>query len=331
MSSFRAVMADHLGPVDHYRIRTLPQRPVGARSVRIAVKAAAVSFVDVLVATGRYQARPPLPFIPGSECAGVVMEIGSAVQGFSIGQAVLAAGSSGMFAEVVDVSCDLVWPMPISLSFAEAASLLISYATAWHALVDRGRLCSGETLLVLGAGGATGYAAVQLGKVLGARVIAVASSEEKRALALAGGADAACDGRAANWRDAVLAATAGQRIDVVFDPVGGDATEIAFRSLGYDGRHLIVGFPAGIAKLPTNLPLLKAASLIGVNLQVYSQRFPEHSRESRQRLLELANTGRLKPVVARSYALEDFARAMSDAASGAHAGRIVLTVGDAMA
>jgi NADPH2:quinone reductase len=326
-SGFRAVMADHLGPIDQYALKTLPHTPLGARNIRIAVKAAAVSFVDVLVATGRYQAKPTLPFIPGSECAGVVTELGSAVQGFSIGQQVLAAGTSGMFAECVTAPAELVWPMPVSFTYAEAASLLVSYATAWHALVDRGRLSCGETLLVLGAGGATGYAAVQLGKFLGARVIALASSDEKRAMALSGGAHAAFTGRAPDWREAVLATNAGKAIDVVFDPVGGDASEPAFRSLGYDGRHLVVGFTAGIAKLPSNLPLLKAASLIGVNLHAYIQAFPEHARESRRKLLELATAGHLRPVVAKSYALEDFAQAMADAASGKRAGRIVLALG----
>ena len=202
----------------------------------------------------------------------------------------------------------------------------VSYATAWHALVDRGRLHAGETLLVLGAGGATGYAAVQIGKYLGARVIGSASSESKRALAAAGGADAVIDARGGDWRDQVKAANGGQGVDVVFDPVGGEATDPAFRSLAWNGRHLVIGFPAGIASLRTNLPLLKGASLIGVDIRQFGIFEPEKSAANRDTVFGLAAEGKLRPAIARSYALADIQAAMADAAAGKSAGRIVLTM-----
>jgi NADPH2:quinone reductase len=292
--------------------------------VRIAIKAAGVSFVDVLVSEGRYQAKPQLPFIPGSECAGVVEAVGEDVTGFSVGQKVVATGWSGIFADVANAPAATVWPMPERLSFEEAAVLAVSYTTAWHALVDRGQLRAGETLLVLGAGGATGLAAVQIAACLGARVIASASSEAKRAAAIASGAKAAVDARATDWRDAVKAANDGKPIDVVFDPVGGEATERGFRTLGWKGRHLVIGFPAGIATLPTNLPLLKSASLVGVNLSELARMEPELAYANHTRVLELAADGALKPTIARTYRLDEFALAMAAAAKGESAGRIVL-------
>ena len=322
----RAVVADALGPIENYALCSVERQPLGAHEVRIAVKAAGVSFVDVLVAAGQYQAKPPVPFTPGSECAGIVTAVGSEVNHLSPGQKVIATGWHGMFAEVVTVPISTVWVMPENLSFAEGAVLTVSYTTAWHGLVDRGQLQQGETLLVLGAGGATGYAAVQLGAHIGARVIASASSEEKRVMALAGGAHAVVDSNAANWRELVKAANAGKPMDVVFDPVGGDATELAFRTLGWSGRHLIVGFPAGIAAFRTNLALLKSVSLVGVNVSQLGSADPKRASDNHARVLELAEQSLFKPVIAKSYPLEQFAQAMAAASKGESAGRIVITM-----
>jgi NADPH2:quinone reductase len=325
---FNAVVGDALGPIENYTLRAVNPRAPGPREVQVAVRAAGVSFVDVLVAAGRYQVRPPVPFTPGSEIAGVVTAVGNEVDGVAVGQPVIATGWHGMFAERVTLPASAVWPKPACLSFAEASVLLVSYATVWHALVDRGKLQRGETLVVLGAGGATGYAAVQIGKHLGARVIASASSEAKRAMATAGGADAVIEARATNWRDQLKSATGGKPVDVVFDPVGGPATEPAFRSLGWDGRHLVVGFPAGIASLATNLPLLKGASLVGVNLNAFAVAEPERARANHLRVVELADVG-CKPVIAQTYDLTQFAAAMRAASQGESAGRIVLTMDSA--
>lgn len=320
----RAVVADALGPIGNYGLRQHDPGPPGPTEVRIAVRAIGVSFVDVLVAEGRYQAKPSTPFIPGSECAGVVEAVGGEVAGFCPGQRVVATGWHGMFADVVVAPASTVWPAPAQLSFEEAAILTVSYATAWHALADRGRLKRGETLLVLGAGGATGFAAVQIGAHVGARVIASASTEAKRAAAICGGADAAVDSRSADWAREVKAACGGKPVDVVFDPVGGEATERAFRRLGWNGRHLVVGFPGGIAALPTNLPLLKGASLVGVNLSELARADAQLARANHETVAGLAAAGVLKPVVASRYELPQFADAMAEAAKGDKPGRTVL-------
>lgn len=319
-----AVAADILGPPQNYSLIDYDPGLPDANSVRLAIKAAGISFVDVLTAAGGYQVKPPGPFIPGSECAGIVEAVGHAVTGFVTGDKVVGSGWGGMFASHVNLPADSVRKMPEGLSFQEAAVFPISYTTAWHALVDRGRLQAGETLLVLGAGGATGYAAVQIGKLLGAYVIASASDDHKRALAMAGGAEAAVDARAKDWRDQVKSANNGKGVDVVFDPVGGESTEPAFRSLTWNGRHLVVGFPGGIASLRTNLPLLKGASLIGVDIRQFGIFEPEKSAANREQVFALADKGVLKPVVAKAYPMEKFREAMDIAYKGQEAGRIVL-------
>jgi NADPH2:quinone reductase len=322
----RAVIADQLGPAENFALRAYDPGPPKPHQIRIAVRAAGVSFVDVLTAEGKYHVNPPTPFIPGSECAGLIAAVGAEVKGFVVGQRVVATGFGGIFADVVNLNARSVWPMPENLSFEEAAVFPVSYTTVWHALVDRGRLQSGETLLVLGAGGATGYAAVQIGKHLGARVIASASSEAKRQLVLSGGADAAVNARSDSWRDDLKTANGGKPVDVVFDPVGGQATEAAFRTLGWNGRHLVVGFPGGIASLRTNLPLLKASSLIGVNLRQFGEVDPQRADANREIIFGLAAQGLFRPVLARSFSLERFAEAMAAAAGGRDAGRIVLAI-----
>lgn len=323
----RAVRADELGPPENYTLVDHDPGPPSPTQVRISIRAAGISFVDVLTAGGGYQVKPPVPFIPGSECAGVVEAIGAEVSGFAVGDRVVASGWGGMFADAANLPARVVRRMPDALSFAEAAVFPVSYATAWHALVDRGGLKPGETLLVLGAGGATGYAAVQIGKYLGARVIGSASDAAKRDLAIAGGADAVVDARSGDWREAVKAANDGKGVDVVFDPVGGDATDPAFRSLAWNGRHLVIGFPAGIATLKTNLPLLKGASLIGVDIRQFGIFEPERSDANRDTIFALADEGKLRPAIARTYPLEQFRAAMTDAAAGKSAGRVVLVMG----
>ncbi len=322
-----AVMSEAYGPPESYALRDHDPGPPGPRQVRIAVRAAGVSFVDVLTAAGGYQVKPPLPFVPGSECAGVVEAVGTEVEDFAVGQRVQGSGWGGIFAECCNLPARSVRLLPDNVSFAAAAVFSVSYATAWHALVDRARLRAGETLLVLGAGGATGYAAVQIGKHLGARVIGSASSDAKRALALAGGADAVLDSRSADWRDAVKAANDGKPVEVVFDPIGGDATEPAFRSLAWNGRHLVIGFPAGMTALKTHLTLIKGAALIGVDIRQFGIFEPELSQANRDTIFDLAAQGILKPAIARAYPIDDFIAAMNDAASGQSAGRVVLTMG----
>ncbi len=319
-----AVMADEFGPPESYELREFDPGPPGEGEVRVSIKAAGVSYVDVLTAMGKYQFHPPLPYVPGSEAAGVVEAVGEGVTNLSVGDRVFCGGMGGEFAEVNNFKAAGMNKIPDAMSFEQAAIFPVNYMTAYYALADRGRAKPGETLLVLGAAGGTGFAAIQVGKHLGLKVIASASSEDKRAAALAGGADAVVVTGAEDWRDQVKAENDGKPVDIVFDPVGGDATELAFRNLGYDGRHLVIGFPAGIAKLPTNLPLLKSASLVGVQMRDHALKRPQEAEENRRKVMELAGEGLFSPAVASRYPMAEYAKAMNEAFSGKAAGRVVL-------
>lgn len=320
----RAVIADQFGPPESYQLRAYDPGPPGPGEVRVAIKAAGISYVDVLTAMGKYQFQPPLPFIPGSEYAGVVEAVGEGVTGFAAGDRVNGSGMGGMFAEANNFEAASVNTVAEGMDLETAAIFPVNYLTAWHALVDRGRAQRGETLLVLGAAGGTGFAAIQVGKYLGLRVIASASSAEKRAAALAGGADATVETGAQDWRDQVKTASGGAPINLVFDGVGGEATELAFRTLGYDGRHLVVGFPAGMASLKTNLALIKRASLIGVDVRGAGIERPETMLRAREAVQEMVRAGVVRPAIARRYPLADYAEAMNAAYGGKEAGRVVL-------
>ena len=323
----RAIIADEFGPPDAYSIREHEAPAPGPGQIRVAVKAIGISYVDVLTAAGKYQVTPPLPFIPGSECAGVVEELGDGVTNVALGDRVMGSSFGGIFTEAGTFRAASFNKVPDALSLEEAAVFPPSYTTSYHSLVDRGHLKAGEVLLVLGAAGATGIAAIQVGKHLGARVVASASTEEKRALCLAAGADAVVNARSETWREEVRAACEGKPVDVVFDPVGGTATDPAFRSLGYNGRHLVIGFTGGIASLKTNLPLVKTASLIGVQLRTFGENEPAKAQANMEKCLELAGQGTLKPMIGRTYRFEQFREAMTAAFAGEGAGRVVMQVG----
>ena len=320
-----AITVTQFGAPEAFSLRPYDPGPPRAGEVRIAVEAVGISYVDVLVGKGLYQLKPELPFVLGSECAGVIEAVGDGVDAALVGRRACAAGFIGAFGQAVNFPARSATPLPASMTFEEASVFRVSYGTAYHALMQRGRLSRGETLLVLGAGGAVGCAAVQIGKALGATVIASASSAEKRALAIQAGADAEIDSRSLNWRDDVKAANGGRAVDVVLDPVGGDATEAAFRSLAWNGRLLVVGFAGGaIAKLPVNLALLKGASLIGVDVRQFGDYEPDVQAENMQTLFAMHGDGKLRPQIARVYPLRDYAAALSAAFSGQVAGRIVL-------
>lgn len=325
----RAVVAHAFGPPSGFVLEARDPGDPGPGELRVAVRAAGVSFADVLVAAGRYQLRPPLPFVPGSEIAGVVESVGAEVDPSMVGTRVCGSVFGGAMAEAAVTKASAMTPIPSGMGFAEASVFLVSFTTAYHALVQRGRLEAGETLLVLGAAGAVGQAAVQLGRALGARVIASASSEAKRAAALAGGAERAIDSGSPAWRDDLKAACEGRPLDVVLDPVGGAATEPAFRSLGWGGRHLVIGFASGtIPKLPTNLALLKGADLIGVDIRQFTLHTPALAAANRDALLALQAAGHLRPMVGRIYPLARFADAMEAAGGGGPAGRVVVSMED---
>ncbi|MEP6869045.1 MAG: NADPH:quinone oxidoreductase family protein [Novosphingobium sp.] len=297
----------------------------GPDEVRLATAFAGISFVDVLVATGGYQIKPPVPYVPGSEVAGVIDAVGTNVSETRIGERVCTLTEGGAFAEHINVPAAEAWHVPDDMSLETAAVFLASYSTSYYALVNRAQVKAGETVLVLGAGGAVGMAAVQIAKALGASVIASASTQDKRDLALASGADAAVDTHSPDWRNLVKQANGGRPVDVVYDPVSGDATEPAFRSLGWGGRYLVIGFASGtIAKLPVNLPLLKGAALVGVDYRQALSHDPFLKERLAEALFAMWETRVLSPKIAKTFAFEDFPAAMKLAASGQSAGRVLL-------
>lgn len=320
----RAVIGREFGPPENYVLEDFDPGAPKDGEVRVAIKAAGVSYVDVLTAMGKYQFKPPLPFIPGSEAAGVVEAVGPGVTHLAEGDRVFCGGLGGLFAEANNFKAANMAKVPEAMSFEQASVFSVNYQTAYYALADRGRAKPGETLLVLGAAGGTGFAAIQVAKHLGLRVIASASSPVKQQAALDGGADAVVTTGAEDWRDQVVAANDGKPIDLVFDPVGGDALEPAFRCLGYDGRHLVIGFTGGIAALRTNLALLKSASLVGVQMRDHAIKRPEEAEAMRRKVMKLAGEGVFSPAIAERYAIKDYAAAMNAAFSGKAAGRIVL-------
>jgi len=316
------------GPQDLALELQWPEPEASAGQVLIAAKAAALNFPDVLMTRGLYQERPPLPFVPGLELAGVVDRVGAGVTRFKPGDRVVAFSGRAM-AERVSVPQESVIPMPRTLDFVAASGLCLTYFTSYHALKQRAQLQPGETLLVLGAGGGVGTAAVEIGKVMGARVIAAASSDAKLEVARALGADHLVDYSTQDLRERVKEITGGAGADIVYDPVGGPYTEPAVRSLAWKGRFLVVGFAAGdIPKLAINLLLLKGASLVGVFWGAFAKREPGAQMQNVRELWELLEAGRLKPVVGQVFALEDGVTAF-ETLEGRHArGKVVIKISD---
>jgi NADPH:quinone reductase len=321
----QAIVVHAFGPPESLRIDELAAPVPGPGEVHLRTYAAGVSFFDTVMAAGRYQVRPALPFIPGSELSGTVLAVGAGVTRVAPGDLAYGGRFNGIFAQELIMPESNVHRLPPGADLATAAVFYGNYITVWHALIDRGGLEADETLLVLGAGGGVGIAACQLGAHLGATVIASASSEAKRALALANGARYAIDSGAPDWRDQIKALTGNRGIDVVVDPVGGAQTERAFRSLGWQGRQLIIGFAGGsIPSIATNLALVKGISLIGVDTLKHIESEPEAVLRARDQLMQLFIRGVLTTPVAKIYPFEEFAAAMSEVAAGQTAGRIIL-------
>jgi NADPH2:quinone reductase len=292
----------------------------------VRVHAAGVNFPDALIIQNKYQFTPQLPFVPGSECAGVVESVGEGVQRVEPGDRVIALTGSGAFAEKVMAPADALTALPEDVDFVTASAFLLAYGTAYHALADRAALGQGETLLVLGAAGGVGIAAVEIGKALGARVIAGASSPEKRNLCREHGADEVIDYADAELKSALAALTAGKGVDVVFDPVGGAFTEAALRNCAWRGRHLVVGFANGeIPRLPANLTLLKGCSLIGVFWGRYVKSEPAAWASDLQTLFRWLREGHLRPHVAGRYPLERGAEALAALLARRALGKLVIT------
>lgn len=322
----KVLQAERLDSIDDYRFIAAPMPEPAAGEVRIKVAACGVGYVDALVSLGRYQVKPPLPHIPGGEVGGVIDALGGGVSGLKVGERVMAAARGG-FAAFTLAGADAVWPIPPAMSFEQACGFRINYLTALHGLRDRAAIRPGERLLVIGAAGGVGMAAVQVGKILGAEVIAAGSTQQKRAFALAQGADAAIDTDPEGWRDRLKALTGGRGPDVVFDPVGGPLFELAFRSLAWRGRHLVIGFAGGpIPALKSNLPLMKGAALVGVDVRQFPIFEPDQAAAYLTELLGWVADGRLKPPVGRVFPFDEAKDALSFTLTGAGLGKTVLAV-----
>jgi NADPH:quinone reductase len=323
----KAVLAREFAPLDQLTLAEVPARTPGPGEVLIAVHAAGVNFMDGLIAQGKYQTRPPLPFSPGAEVAGTVRQVGAGVSGISPGMRVLAATGHGGFAEEALAPAPAVMALPEGMDFATAASFPIVYGTSHHALKERGQLRAGETLLVLGAAGGVGLTAVELGKVMGARVIACASSDEKLALCRQYGADELVNYSNTDLREKIKELTGGKGVDVVYDPVGGAYAEPCVRGLAFMGRYLVVGFASGeIPRIPLNLLLLKTASLVGVFWGAYARARPQHNAANFAELFAWYAQGRLKPHVSERLPLADYAQALDVVMNRRAKGKVVLMV-----
>jgi NADPH2:quinone reductase len=290
------------------------------------VKAAGVNFPDTLIIQGKYQFKPEPPFSPGGEVAGVVKEIGEGVTRVKPGDRVIAASTYGGFAEEMMADADKVIAMPDAMEFIPASAFVLTYGTSHHALKDRAQLKAGETLLVLGASGGVGLAAIQLAKAMGARVIAAASTDAKLQVCKESGADELVNYASEDLRARVKAITSGRGVDVVYDPVGGPYSELALRDMAWKGRFLVVGFAAGdIPKVPLNLPLLKGCSIVGVFWGAFTRAEPENNRRNNEELMQLYLADKIKPHIHATYPLERAAEALNEVLSKRVSGKVVLT------
>src|SRR5499427_6531995 len=324
----KAVLCKAYGPPETLVFEEVAEPVPGPGEVVVAVKAASVNFPDILIIENKYQLKPPLPFSPGSELAGVVAAVGDGVSTFSPGDRVMAITGYGAFAEAVKTDARRLLPIPPGMDFPTAAAFGLTYATSEHALVDRGALKSGETLLVLGAAGGVGLAAIEIGKILGARVIACASTDDKLAVCRENGADETINYATEDLRERIRTLTGGAGADVVYDPVGGSYTELALRSIAWRGRLLVVGFAAGeIPRIPLNLTLLKGCAIVGVFWGEFTRREPRKFAESFAQLGRWYAEGRLKPHISATFPLERAADALTKLANREVTGKIVLRVG----
>jgi len=313
----RIVVCRELGPPERLRLEHVPQMPLQAEQVRVAIRAAGINFPDILMAAGEYQLKPELPFTPGMEAAGDVIEVRGDASGVAagdrrvnVGDRVIVRMRHGAYADEAVVAPSQLTVLPSTFDYAEGATFLAAHGTAYHALVDRGQVKAGEILLVHGAGGGVGLAAVEIGKMLGATVIAAASSEEKLAVAGARGADHLVLYEKEPFRDAVKRITDGRGVDVVFDPVGGEIFENSLRCIAWGARLLVIGFTGGIGLARTNLVLIKGASVLGVRAGEAARRDPALGDVRLEALVAWAEAGRIRPNVSHRLPLEDYAKAM---------------------
>jgi len=330
----KALLSREPGPPETLRLEEVPDPVAGPGELLVRVRACAINYPDVLIIEDKYQFKPARPFAPGGEVAGTVEAIGEGVSGWSVGDRLIAYHGHGGLAEKVAVPAAHAFPLPDAHSFAEGSTLLITYATVIHALWDRGRLKAGETLLVLGAAGGIGIAAIELGNARGARVIAAVSSEEKAQAARQAGADLAIVYPAGPFDKDGLKALAEQfksavgpaGADVILDPVGGDYAEPALRSIAWEGRYLVVGFPAGIPRLPLNLTLLKSCDVCGVFWGAFAARDPKGNADHVAELFQLWGEGKISPRISATYPLDRGGEAIAAMAARKVIGKLVVTL-----
>ena len=327
----KALLSHEPGGPETLRLEDVAEPNAGTGELLVRVRACSMNFPDVLIIEDKYQLKPQRPFAPGGEIAGEVAAVGEGVSGWKAGDRLIAATGFGGLAEQVVIPAARAIPLPAERSFEEGSALLMTYATAIHALIDRGKLQAGQTLLVLGAAGGVGIAAVEIGKALGAKVIAAVSSEEKAEVARNAGADSTVvyptgniDGKALSqlFKEAVGPAGA----DVILDPVGGDYTEPALRSIAWEGRFLVVGFPAGIARLPLNLTLLKSCDVCGVFWGAFAARDPKRNAAHVDQLFRWWGEGKIAPKISATYPLERAGEAITALRDRRALGKLVVTL-----
>lgn len=325
----RAILCKEYGPADTLVIEEVKSPEAKGRGVKVRVKAAGLNFPDTLIIEGKYQFKPTVPFSPGGEMSGEVIAVGDKVTGFKVGDRVAGLTGFGAFAEEIVVAEDNLLPVPATMSDDKAAAFTMVYGTSYYALKQRANIQPGESLLVLGASGGVGLATVELGKAMGARVIAAASSAEKLAVAKAAGADEVINYTEEPLKDTVKKLTGGKGVDVIYDPVGGDFTEQALRAMAWNGRHLIIGFAAGdIPKIPANLTLLKGCSVVGVFWGNFTRMEPEASANNMMELMALYEQGKIDPKVSEVYDFEDYVNALNALTERRAKGKIVLKVAE---
>src|SRR5437762_3763913 len=322
----KAVVCRELGPPERLRLESFAPTPLPKGDVRVAVHAAGINFPDILMAAGEYQLKPELPFTPGVEAAGEVTEIGAGITGVSVGDRVIVKMRHGAYADEAVVAPSQLTPLPSTFDYAEGATFLAAHGTAYHGLIDRGQVRPGEVLLVHGAGGGVGLAAVEIGKLCGATVIAAASSEEKLNVARAKGADHLVLYGREPFRDAVKRITDGRGADVVFDPVGGEIFENSMRCLAWGARLLVIGFTGGIGSAKTNLLLIKGASVLGVRAGEAARKDPALGEVRLKALLEWVEGGKIRPNISHRLPLEDYAKAMRLLLDRKAIGRVALVM-----
>jgi len=324
----KALVCNEYGPPEKLAIQEFPDPVPGPGEILVGIKAAGINFPDVLLIAGTYQVKVPPPFVPGNEAAGIVEAIGEGVTRFRVGERVIITPNAGGFAEKCVVAEKLCFPLIDSMSFEQGAGFTITYATSYHAFRQSTEVKPGETVLVLGAAGGVGITAVEIARVLGARVIAAASSEEKLQFAREAGADETINYSAVSLRDAVKDLTAGKGVDVVYDPVGGELARMALRSLAWHGRYLVIGFACGdIPSFPANIALLKEASIIGVWWGTWCSHDPGQAVQNMRELAAMVDEGRLNPRVTESYPMERYADAFGAITGRRAKGKVVLTFG----